>query len=298
MKALYFEAPGNVAIRPLDLPEPGSDEVVVHGLASAVSQGTELLLFKGDGPEPFDPSLGVTGYPTRYGYAWVGRLEGEQVFGLLPHGDAHVVKRGALRIIPSEVPAARATLAANLETAVTCVWDAEVELGARVVVLGGGVVGLLTAWLLSRNADVTLVERSPLRCEAAARLGVRVGEARDADVVIEATGEPRMLDVAIAHASARVVVASFYGTRRHAVDLGAAFHRKRLALIASQVSAIPPRLAPRWDYARRFELVVSLLRDARLDALITRVPFDDAPALYRRLTTQEDAPPCHVFEYA
>lgn len=303
-RALFFEGPGRVALRDVALPEPGPNERVVRGLASAVSQGTELLLYEGAGPEPFDPSLGASGYPTRYGYAWVGALDdGTRVFGLLPHGDAHVVAPSALRALPSDVPAARATLAANLETAITCTWDANVELGARVVVLGGGVVGLLTAWLLARSADVTLVERRAARRAAAEALGLRAAaEAHDADVVIEATGDPRLLDVAIARAASKVVVASFYGKRRHPVDLGDAFHRKRLALVASQVSAIPPALAPRWDYARRFQLVVELLRSPALDALITTVPFADAPALYARLAGAESvhdvAPPCHVFEYA
>ena len=261
-RALFFEAPRSVAIREIELPPPGPNQV--HGAWARLGREPGYRACsstKARALEPFDPSVGVATYPTRYGYAWVGALEdGTRVFGLLPHGDAHVVDRASVRALPNGVPAARATLAANLETAITCAWDANVELGARVLVLGGGVVGVLTAWLLSRYADVTeLVERrlaTPPRGRGVARCTSPLlrPSPRDADVVVEATGDPAMLDVAIAHASARVVVASFYGRRRHPVDLGDAFHRKRLALVASQVSAIPPALAGRWDYARRFAL--------------------------------------------
>jgi hypothetical protein len=294
MRALFFEAPGVVAIRSI---EPVAEGVFVRGLASAVSQGTELLLYRGEGPTPFDPSMSAETYPTRYGYAWVGSLDGATVFGLLPHGDSHVVDRSRLRALP-DVPAARATLAANLETAITCAWDAAPAFGERVVVLGGGVVGLLTAWILAPSADVVVIERGRRRCEAAEALGLHVGSVTAADIVIEATGDPAMLDAAISAARARVVIASFYGKRRAPVDLGDAFHRKRLQLVASQVSAIPPSLSPRWTLDRRFELVAKLLADERLDALITRVPFEDAPALYARLASDPDPPPCHVFEYA
>ncbi|MDP9151514.1 MAG: zinc-binding alcohol dehydrogenase, partial [Myxococcota bacterium] len=180
------------------------------------------------------------------------------------------------------------------ETAITCLWDAGVSFGDEVVVLGGGVVGALTAWMATAaGARVRLVERSKRRRDAARALGVthalspEEDEPRgDADVVVEATGDPSCLDRAIAHAGreATVCIASFYGARSHAVGLGAAFHRRRLALKATQVSAIPPARTPRWTLARRFDLVRRLLEDPRLDALLDEpVPFDEAAQAYLRL---------------
>jgi hypothetical protein len=91
----------------------------------------------------------------------------------------------------------------------------------------------------------------------------------------------------LAAREARVAVASFYGARRAPVDLGSAFHRKRLALVSSQVSSIPPDKATRWSFGRRFELVTSLLRDDKLDALLGEpVPFDDAPFAYAALAME------------
>jgi 2-desacetyl-2-hydroxyethyl bacteriochlorophyllide A dehydrogenase len=319
-RALWFVGPRQVELRADPAREPGAGEVLVRALASGVSQGTELLLYRGEGPERFDPSLdggaAAETYPRRYGYAWVGEViaagagarfgEGTRVFALAPHGDIHVLDAALVRPLPEDFPAARAVLAANLETAVTCAWDAGVSLGDDAVVLGGGVVGILTAWLLTQSgATVTLVERSAKR-RAAARALVRsaVVEAEaapdgTADVVVEATGDPSVLDTAVAWArpEGRVVVASFYGKRRAPIDLGDTFHRRRLELRASQVSSIPPRLRERWSPARRWLLVLTLLHERALDALLAPVPFGDAAALYASLDTETDVPPAHVFVY-
>jgi 2-desacetyl-2-hydroxyethyl bacteriochlorophyllide A dehydrogenase len=321
-RALFFDGPRQVSVRDVQLPAPADGEVLVRGLSSAISQGTELLLYRGEGPEPFDPSLDSAAatptYPRRYGYAWVGAIvegagtrlvPGTRVFALAPHGAAHVLPANAVRTLRSDIPVARAALAANLETAITCVWDAEVALGERVVVLGAGVVGLLVAWLLQRSGvTVTLFDRRPKRRECARGLvpkaTVLTEGAPDAraDVVIEATGDPAVLDRAIGWAapSARIIVASFYGRRRAAVDLGDAFHRRRLSIVASQVSTIPLRLGGRWDAARRFGLVEDLLGEPVLDGIVAPpVPFERAPELYAKLASDDgDVLPCHVFEYA
>jgi 2-desacetyl-2-hydroxyethyl bacteriochlorophyllide A dehydrogenase len=319
-RALWFVGRRKVELRDEAVRAPGPREVVVRALASGVSQGTELLLYRGDGPPVFDPSLpgpATDTYPRRYGYAWVGEVtkagvgarwpEGTRVFALAPHGDTHTLDEADVRPLPMDFSATRAVLAANLETAVTCAWDADVSLGDDAVVVGGGLVGILTAWLLSRSgATVTLIERSEKR-RAAARALVRAAiieadAAPDgtADLVVEATGYPQVLDTAIAWArpGARIVVASFYGTRRAAVDLGDAFHRRRLELRASQVSSIPPRLRERWSPARRWLFVLSLLRERALDDLLApAVPFAQAAPLYAALDTDADTAPAHVFVY-
>jgi 2-desacetyl-2-hydroxyethyl bacteriochlorophyllide A dehydrogenase len=321
-RELWFSARHKVEIRQGVEPsalEPG--QLRARSLASGVSQGTELLLYRGEGPNPFDPSLDAPGtptYPRRYGYAWVGEITesraddarvGTRIFALAPHGDEHTFGAGHVRPLPASIPALRATLAANLETAVTVIWDAELALGDSVVVVGGGVVGLLCGWLARRaGADrVRLVEPSMRRRQAAIAVGIDEAVSPDEDdqravedVVIEATGDPASLDRAISHAArdARVVVASFYGERKSAVALGSAFHRRRIELKASQVSHIPPRKTARWTPARRFDLVLRLLEDERLDALVEPpVPFDEAPAAYARLSSDPGASVHTVFSY-
>jgi 2-desacetyl-2-hydroxyethyl bacteriochlorophyllide A dehydrogenase len=321
-RELWFVAPGVVEVRQGAPPrQPAGGEVMARALASGMSQGTELLLVRGDGPTPFDPSLdppGTPTYPRRYGYAWVGEVVargegaelalGDRVFSLSTHGDVHVLPAGAARLLPRSVPSERAVLAANLETAITCVWDAGLGLGDEVVVLGGGTVGLLVVALARRSgARVRLVEPSERRRRVGLALGAddAVAPEQDrpsggADVVIAATGDPAELDRAIAHAAreATVIVASFYGARRGPVALGSEFHRRRLRLRASQVSTIPPERAPRWDHARRFALVRALLEEPDLDLLLDPpVSFDDAPSVYARLAAEPGARLQTVFRY-
>jgi 2-desacetyl-2-hydroxyethyl bacteriochlorophyllide A dehydrogenase len=320
-RELWFTGPRIVELRDGSVRPPGPREVVARALASGVSQGTELLLYRGEGPTPFDPSFDPPGsptYPRRYGYAWVGEIvargpqvegfaNGTRVFALAPHGDVHVLDVGSARPIDPAIPAARAVLAANLETAVNCVWDSGASLGDRVVVLGGGVVGLLVSRLVqSAGARVRLVEPSPRRRAVARTLGIEalsIEEDRpeaEADVVIEATGDPATLERAIAHAAheAVVVVVSFYGARTAPVSLGGDFHRRRLRILSSQVSSLPASRVPRWTTARRFDLVKSLLLDAAFDALVERShPFETAAAVYGSLDRAPGDAIQTVFDY-
>jgi threonine dehydrogenase-like Zn-dependent dehydrogenase len=321
-RELWFLGPGQVELRPATPPpalQPG--EVRARALCSGISQGTELLLYRGEGPARFDPSLdgpGTTTYPRRYGYSWVGEVVesradglagGRRIFALRPHGDCHVLRRGEVRLLPDDLPPARATLAANLETALNVAWDAGLALGDRLVVLGGGVVGLSCAIFgrLAGAESVHVVDPSPRRRQAALALGATTAvapesdaPAADADVVIEATGDPACLDRAIAHAGieAAVVVASFYGARTSPIALGTDFHRRRLRLVSSQVSQLPPHKLARWDRDRRFATVLHHLRDALWDGLLDApVPFAEAPGLYARLAADPGAGLHSVFDY-
>lgn len=321
-RELWFVAPHAVEVREgAASPQLQPGQLRAQALASGISQGTELLLFRGEGPTPFDPSLDAPGaptYPRRYGYAWVGEVVesqsafyavGSRLFALLPHGDEHCLDTDRARTLPADVPAERAVLAANLETAITVVWDAGVGLGDDVVVIGGGVVGLLCGFAarLGGARRVRLIEPSLRRREAALALGFEQALAPeedvpqgDADIVVEASGNPSCLDVAIAHArqDGRLIVASFYGNRTAPVQLGSTFHRRRLTLMASQVSRLPAGRAARWSFERRFALVSQLLRNAALDLLLDpSVSLDDASRVYARLAAHPGATLQTVFRY-
>jgi 2-desacetyl-2-hydroxyethyl bacteriochlorophyllide A dehydrogenase len=321
LRELWFTAPGQVELRTAAPAALGTGQLRLRALASGISQGTELLLYRGEGPTPFDPSLDAAGAPTfprRYGYAWVGEVIesqsvnhplGARVFALASHADEHCLDANSVRLLPAGLPPERCVLAANLETAVNVVWDAGIALGDDVLVVGGGVVGLLSGYLAKQGGArrVRLVEPSALRRRAALSLGFeeawQSAEARSlgADVVIEASGNPACLDLAISAARDEgcVVVASFYGERSAPLALGTDFHRRRLTLRASQVSRLPPMRAAGWSFARRFELVLNLLQNPALDALLERpVPFDEAAATYARLASAPGEALQTVFRYA
>jgi NADPH:quinone reductase-like Zn-dependent oxidoreductase len=303
-RALWFEGAGRAAIRPAALPPLGAGQARIRTLFSGISRGTERLVFTGKAPPSEHARMrcpmqeGEFSFPIKYGYCAVGiteegpaELVGRNVFALHPHQTGFVTDAAMLRALPDGLPPRRAILSANMETALNALWDSGAGPGDRIVIVGAGIVGMLTAWLAARLpvADVTLVDVEPSRGEIAGRIGVPFqtaevfaarGEA-DADVVFHASASAGGLALAIASAGmeARVVEMSWYGEGAVAAPLGGAFHSKRLQLISTQVGQVSPSRRPRWDYARRMGKAMELLQDERLDALIdVEVSFDDLPA--------------------
>ena len=192
------------------------------------------------------------------------------MFCLYPHQDLYCVPAARVTPVPDDVPAGRAVLAANMETAVNVLWDARPSAGDRIVVIGAGVVGLLIAWLCRQipGACVTVVDINPARESIARELGVSflTEPPRDAnaDLVVHASGQPEGLTsaLAIAGIEATIVEASWYGSRPVTLPLGEAFHSRRLTLKSSQVGRVPPDRASRWNPRRRMKLALELLRDS------------------------------------
>lgn len=322
-RAFWVQAPGRGALVQAPLRPPGADEVLVRTLHSAISRGTETLVFRGEVPLSQAASMrcpfqdGDFPGPVKYGYMNVGVVEkaqgsegealvGRTVFCLHPHQDRYVVPVASVTPLPDGVPAGRAVLAANVETAITGVWDGQPAVGDRIVVIGGGVVGLLTAWIAQSLAgtEVTVVDPAPARGPVAGRLGLRwttdAPVAADADLVFHASGSPDGLRSAlgVAGTEARIIELSWYGTRDVTLPLGEAFHVRRLTLRSSQVGRIPPRHAARWSHRRRMELALRLLREPALDALVTgEDPFDRLPDVMKRLATGGQDALCHRIRY-
>jgi NADPH:quinone reductase-like Zn-dependent oxidoreductase len=314
-RALWIEAPRIAKLRKVALNAPRDSEALVAMQWSCISRGTERLVFEGRVPasefERMRAPLqeGDFTFPLKYGYCAVGRVvEGppgwldRQVFCLHPHQNFFLAPLDMLRVLPATTPPRRATLAANVETALNALWDSGAGLGDRIVVIGAGVVGLLVCALAARlpGAEVTVVDREPSRATIADTLGVRFIEARefeakcqsDADVVFHTSASEAGLSLALACAGleATVVELSWYGDAQVAAPLGRGFHANRLRLISSQVGHVSPSRRPRWPYARRLDKALELLADARLDALISEeVAFEDLPSELPRLLAA-DAP--------
>jgi 2-desacetyl-2-hydroxyethyl bacteriochlorophyllide A dehydrogenase len=316
-QALVFVGPGRVEVVDEEQAPPGAGEVLVRTRVSAVSAGTERLVFRGELPRglPLDESLPAlagasSSYPARFGYAAVGDVAavgpgvdatwtGRRVFAFAPHASAFAARAADVLPVPDGLDAERAALYANMETAVTLALDGAPRVGERVAVVGQGTVGLLATAVLARFPLQTLVvvDAAPAR----ARLGLALGAdaavtdaaaarvalgAAGADLTFELTGDPAALDVAVAVTGreGRVVVGSFYGSRRAPVDLGAHFHRGRLTIASSQVSHLPPALTGRWDRARRTEVTWRELARVDVAPLIShRFALGRAAEAYARL---------------
>jgi threonine dehydrogenase-like Zn-dependent dehydrogenase len=318
-RAFWIAEAGRGELRSEPLPTTSPGDVVVRALYSGISRGTEALVFQGRVPPsefarmraPFQQ--GEFPAPVKYGYASVGEIErgprelqGRGAFVLYPHQTRYVVPAAAVHLLPDAVPASRAVLAANLETAVNGVWDARIQPGDRVVVIGGGTVGCLAAWLAGKipGCDVTLVDVNPRRAAIARALGVGfsgpMNVPDDADVVIHASGSPDGLSTAmlIAGFEATIVELSWYGDRAVPVVLGGSFHARRLTLKSSQVGSVAGSQRARWDMRRRMSFALSLLAHAELDVLITgESAFDDLPSTMAALSASPGDAICHRIRY-
>jgi NADPH:quinone reductase-like Zn-dependent oxidoreductase len=304
-RALWYVTRSRAELRPVLLGEPGPDETRVRTLWTALSRGTERLVYAGHVPPmasermraPFQE--GEFPFPVKYGYCAVGVVEegpaalvGRIVFVLHPHQDRFIVPIDMLNPVPEGVPERRAVLAANMETALNALWDSGAGPGDRILVVGAGVVGCLVGYLAARlpGAEVTIVDVDLSRRAIATHLGAEFSKPldapTDADVVFHASASPAGLACALACAGdeAAVVEMSWYGDQPVAAPLGLDFHSRRLRLISSQVGEVTPSRRPRWNRRRRMAKALSLIADERLDVLLTdEVAFEDLPAELPRL---------------
>ncbi|MGQ9920155.1 MAG: zinc-dependent alcohol dehydrogenase [Desulfobacca sp.] len=236
-QALYFVGPGQVAIREEPRPQPGPEEVLVQTLVSAISSGTELLVYHNLFPPeiPVDatiPALARTfQYPLKYGYAAVGRVvatgaqvpgdwQDRLVFAFHPHESHFVAAPAELLPVPAGLPPELAAFLPNMETAVTLALDGAPLLGEQVVVIGQGIIGLLLTAVLAQMplAALLTLDLHPRRRLASESLGATASldpsqpEAitqlqalfpasrhyPGADLTYEVSGQPAALDQAIA----------------------------------------------------------------------------------------------------
>jgi threonine dehydrogenase-like Zn-dependent dehydrogenase len=297
VRALFHTAPRSVEIRELATPQPAAGELLVRTLCSGISGGTERLVYRGEVPaemeldDTIDALGGTFTYPFAYGYACVGQVagSGQTVFAFHPHQDVFAAPAGELIPLPAIDPAS-ATLFPLVETALQVTLDTGAGYRERVIVLGAGVLGLLTALLLQRSGWRTLIaEPQPWRRDMASSLGATAAapeELADQKVplVIDASGNPDAPAMGLnmlAH-EGTLLIASWFGTKPVVLPLGGAFHRRRLIIRSTQVSTVPARLSGTWSRSRRRQEATELLAELPLAPLCTHVfAFSQAAEAFR-----------------
>jgi 2-desacetyl-2-hydroxyethyl bacteriochlorophyllide A dehydrogenase len=323
VQRLYFTAEREAAIRERPSEELDDDAVRVETSVSAISAGTELLIYRGDAPtelvadEELAALSGDLTFPLSYGYAAVGRVvdtgtavaddwHGRRVFAFNPHETYFTAAVEEVIPVPDEMDLETAAHLPSVETAVNFALDGQPRVGERVVVYGAGTIGLCTTSVLASFplAELVVVDPVAERRALAERFGADRAVAPDdvpqfadrdpdgADLVYELSGNPEALDDAIGTVGydGRIVVGSWYGTNRADLGLGGRFHRDRITVESSQVSTIDPDLRGRWTSDRRLETALDHLSEIETDTLVyDRVPFESAPEAYRRL--DEHRPP-------
>ena len=218
------------------MPPPSRGELLVRTLVSAISPGTELMIYRGQFPTdvPIDETIpalsGDFRFPLKYGYCAVGEAiqlgqdadeswRGKLVFSFHPHESHFVCRPDELIRVPAGIEAEDAAFLPAMETAVNFVMDGRPALGEQVAVFGQGVVGLLTTWLLAqmplgslvtadrypsrRNRSLDLgadASLDPLEPDATSKMTSLLQGERDysgADLAYELSGSPEALDMAL-----------------------------------------------------------------------------------------------------
>ena len=177
-QSVWFPAARQVEIRTEEIAECGPYEVTATAIASGISHGTEMTIFRGEAPdEPtvlslsqdlIQPQATMGGtfeqrFPIKYAYANVGRVDiaggesgfapGNLVFARVPHQTRFTVAADLCTRLPADLdPLDAATTIGLLDVATNALMDHPVLIGDVVAVYGLGLVGLFTAQLARRNA--------------------------------------------------------------------------------------------------------------------------------------------------
>jgi len=291
-RAVVLEKPEQLRVVELDIDHPAAGDVVIATEWSAISTGTERLLYQGRMP-PF-PGMG---YPLVPGYESVGRVVsvgpdaggavriGQRVFvgGARCYGEVRGLFGGAsARLV---VPAARVIpvdddlgeKAVLLALAATAYHALKLPGAKRTeLIIGHGVLGRLLARIAALEGEVVVWESNPARAGGA--LGYRVTDAqqdtrRDYRNILDASGDPSLLDALIGRLApgGEIVLAGFYSEPLH-FAFAPAFMREARLLIAAE-----------WK-PDDLRAVLALIGEGRLslDGLIThRLPAMEAPEAYR-----------------
>jgi NADPH:quinone reductase-like Zn-dependent oxidoreductase len=309
-RAWHVTGKRTVALLPVEHTVPGAGEMQVRTEVSALSAGTERLLFRDEveGEVALDAAFAssTSRFPLRTGYSAVGRVTalgagvdagwlGARVFAFRAHQDVWNARVDEVLRVPDDVPAERAALLANLETAVSLVMDGAPLLGESVAVVGLGVVGQFVTAILSRVGlgPVLTDDARGDRLELAARAWNAKDRATDgeADLVFELTGQPEALPkaLALARREGRVVVGSWYGTRSAPLSFGTQVHRGRQTVLFSQVAELASGLTGRFTKERRFGIALDWLRKLPLEQIVThRIPFTEGERAWALLDTSPE----------
>jgi 2-desacetyl-2-hydroxyethyl bacteriochlorophyllide A dehydrogenase len=318
-QTLYFARPYQVEVRDEPLLQVEAQQVLVQTVVSAISAGTELLFYRGQIPEGMAIDATIAGldkaieYPLSYGYACAGKVIaigsevepawlGRRVFAFHPHTSAFVCQPSDLLTIPDALTFEQAVFLPNMETALNLVMDARPVVGERVLVLGLGMVGLLTFYLLRQFplAKLYAVDGYANRKMIATSWGAEAifspNDAQalrhfDPDLILELSSNPDALATALQLAGfgTRVIVGSWYGNKLAQLPLGGSFHRNRVQIISSQVSTLDGQFSNRWSKSRRLDVAWAHLHKVPVDDLIThRLPITEAGQAYQMLDQKPD----------
>jgi threonine dehydrogenase-like Zn-dependent dehydrogenase len=243
-----------------------------HEFAGVLDDGTEVAV------EPQTPCLDCD--RCRAGDSQLCPAASSRIHGVSIDGglaDEVLVDRRALVALPSGVRVGDAGLVEPLAVAVHGVNRAAVEPDQRVLVIGGGSIGLCAVAALGHaGVRADLAARHPHQIEAGERLGAGTAPGSSYDVVIDAAGTQGAVDEAFRRVrpGGTVLALATYWTP---VQVG-------LAMTASEVRFVASTTYGHHHGRREFDVAAEVLAAVPElpDALVThRFGLDDAAEAFR-----------------
>jgi threonine dehydrogenase-like Zn-dependent dehydrogenase len=348
-RAVGIAAPGEAALLDVDLLPMAAGRFRVDTRYSGISTGTELTFLKGTNPAltgGWDAELGVfrhdrpgAAYPVaRLGYMEVGQVQESHVGGVdegalvamaYGHRDAYVAAAGQDRwtVLPDALDPLLGVFVAHMgPICANGLLHAAAERtrgevgslregveGRRVLVFGGGTVGLLVAAMARHYgaAEVGLVDRTPERLAAAGALGCwaidetagppwqavkerwRKGHGRcGAGVVFQCRGQVAVLAEALRclRPQGTVIDLAFYPGGAPELRLGEEFHHNGLTIRCAQIGRVPAGLDRTWDRQRLSRETIAVLMACGAEigrhVVTDMVAFEEGPALLQDIAAR------------
>ena len=261
--------------------------VLVKTLYSGISKGTEKLVASGNVHKsqfsimkcPFQE--GNFNFPIKYGYINVGKIIdgptsilGKTIFTLTPHQSIFKISIKNINFIKNK-NIKKYLLTANMETAVNIYWDSQANKKDKILIVGLGSVGLLTAYYfrLKGYKNLYVTDLNLHKKKIAKKLNLNFIEFKKVDnfdSIVNTTSSYNVLNASFAklNLDGKLIEASWYGNKIGKLNLGNDFHSKRLKIISSQVSNIPVYMKKKHNYKSRLKIAIDALSNDEIMTLI------------------------------
>jgi len=303
-RQVVITEPYRAAVREVDLPPPGANQILVASEVSAVSAGTELAVWTGTHQWLKDPALPDWKFPFRPGYSAAGTIvavgsavsgwkAGDRVSYPGNHASAELLtlghERGRLWCMPDNLDMEKASVACIARYGLGASIRAGLTLGRSAAVLGLGVIGqfALRCLIAAGAHPVIGIDAVAMRRQAALAAGcdrvfdpssgdvreqlARYLHQRGAEIVADATGVPDAVPLAMSLAcdGGQVVIVGSPRGKAKEVNFYDDLHRRYLEVSGAHGNMLfepaHTRLAGAWDIDKAQNWLLAALASGRLN---------------------------------
>ena len=317
MKRLVVTGPKQVEFEEISIPKCLDNGLLVKSVATAVSTGTELRVYRWipvdeqgtmlHGGVPFPDG------PTENGYSMVGEVVeignqvsgfriGERVFLSGTHKEYESVLATDVFKIPDSIPTEQAVMLNILHVGHVALRTGQPIIGENIAVVGLGVIGQsVVAWCKAFGFTTAGIDIETDRLSIARARGAniaispsderfipeigRVFNNEGADLAIEAASTWKAIETSmdIVRTRGKVVVIARHTDQPHYNLVGHPYLSKQITLRTAYGTE---DTGQRWDRDHCFRLAIDMLDrgDLSIDPMITHhISYKELPDMYRKL---------------